>query len=442
VTEHPRPDASPAPAPRADANAFDLPHLDGFVKVHMAVTLLTEVMVRHGLHIERPHPTQQVAIEPRSGTRIGFIGTRSHHTTLLGARITSDKEATRRVLDLAGAPVPVGRSLQLEDRDAIEAFVAELGWPVVVKPRAGEAGRGVTTDITSPTELDLALERLERADLRQALVEEHVHGQDYRLFVEGDRVVSVILREAANVVGDGRSTVEQLVAAKNAERRRNPYLRDLPIQTREPAQRLLVQQDLTLHSVPGTGQRVKLYPAANASRGGDTTEVLADTHPGLLDVAVRAVAAIPGLRAAGLDLLAADHRVSPDDQPVAICEVNAAPATGLHSFPLYGPARPVVTALVEGALAGEGQELGPGSEHVAVDVEVLGRLGTLGARRWVHGSLDELGLEGRIVSRGRRKDQPLRVRVSGHPAPVAAFIGRAFRGGPSTAVHHVAVAPA
>lgn len=427
---------------RPAANTFDLPHLDGFVKVHMAVTLLTEVLIRHGLHIERPHATQQLAIEPRTGTRIGFIGTRSHHTTLLGTRITSDKQVTRRVLDLAGAPVPRGRSLPLGDRDAIAAYVAELGWPVVVKPRSGEAGRGVTTDITSDEQLAAALDALDRAQLRQCLVEEHVRGRDYRLFVEGDRVVSVILREAANVVGDGRSTVEQLVAEKNEVRRRNPYLRDLPIVHGEPAQRLLDQQQLTMRSVPGAGQRVVLYPAANASRGGDTTEVLADTHPELLEVAVRAVRAIPGLRAGGLDLLATDHRVSPREQPIAICEVNAAPATGLHSFPLYGPERPVVTAVVEGALAGEGQQLGPGADHVEVDVEVVGRLGALGGRRWVATTLHELGLEGRVVGRGRGEGRPLRVRVAGHPAPVAALVGRAFRGGPTAAVQHVAVAPA
>jgi hypothetical protein len=53
-----------------------------------------------------------------------------------------------------------------------------------------------------------------------SIVEEQFVGRDYRILVVGGQVVAVAERKPASVVGDGRSTVTQLIETVNQDPRR------------------------------------------------------------------------------------------------------------------------------------------------------------------------------------------------------------------------------
>jgi cyanophycin synthetase len=67
-------------------------------------------------------------------------------TSAIAESIAQDKELTKKLLDAAGVPVPKGRPV----KDAEDAWVAaqHIGLPVVIKPRDGNQGKGVTVNIS------------------------------------------------------------------------------------------------------------------------------------------------------------------------------------------------------------------------------------------------------------------------------------------------------
>eukprot|EP01032_Pedospumella_encystans_P028454 gene28454-32139_t len=68
-------------------------------------------------------------------------------TGAIAETIAQDKELTKKLLDAAGVPVPHGRSAE-DEEDAWKA-ANEVGLPVVIKPKDGNQGKGVTVNITT-----------------------------------------------------------------------------------------------------------------------------------------------------------------------------------------------------------------------------------------------------------------------------------------------------
>ena len=107
-------------------------------------------------------------------------------TGAVAESIAQDKELTRTLLAEAGIPVPEGRSVS----DAAEAWLVaeEIGAPVVVKPRYGNQGRGVSVNLATRDEVEKAW-HVAREEDSSVVVERFVTGGDYRLIVVGGKVV-------------------------------------------------------------------------------------------------------------------------------------------------------------------------------------------------------------------------------------------------------------
>src|SRR5262249_32438231 len=138
-------------------------------------------------------------------------------TSAVAEAVAKDKELTRTLLRAGGVPVPDGRPVA-DAEDALAAF-EELGGPVVVKPQDGNHGRGVTTNLTTAEQVGRAYAAA-RAESEHVLVETFVPGVDHRLLVIGNRLVGAAGREPAHGLGDGRSTVAQLIDEANHHPRR------------------------------------------------------------------------------------------------------------------------------------------------------------------------------------------------------------------------------
>jgi cyanophycin synthetase len=265
-------------------------------------------------------------------------------TSAIAEAIAQDKELTKKLLAAAGVPVPMGRSVT----SAEDAWVAaqEIGLPVVVKPLDGNQGKGVTVNITDKEQLLQAYATAcEYRD--DVLVERFMPGNDFRLLVVGDKLVAAARRDPPHVVGDGHSTVAELVALVNQDPNRGSgHSTSLTkIRFDDIAHACLAGQGVSAETVPTIGQRVNLRNNANLSTGGSATDVTDDVHP---EVAARAIAAaqMVGLDICGVDLVA-DSILRPiEELGGGIVEVNAAPGLRMHLTPSFGKGRAVGEAII------------------------------------------------------------------------------------------------
>lgn len=252
--------------------------------------------------------------------------------------VTNHKHLTKQVLAAAGVPVAAGQLVH--DTAQAEAVLRGAEVPLVAKPIVGSGGRGVSVGIETQEDLHSAIAPIIGAG-RPILLEEAVPGIDLRVMTVAGRAVAVSLRVPANVIGDGHSTIEDLLGAKNQHRWTNPYLRLNPIVVTDGVRRHLSAQGLSTSSVLAAGERVFLHLTANISAGGDSYEITDRIHPDLLHLAEDATSCFPSTHHAGIDLIVERLEAPLTSQRAIVCEVNLNNDLPLHVFPLYGQPTPV-----------------------------------------------------------------------------------------------------
>jgi cyanophycin synthetase len=263
------------------------------------------------------------------------------HTSAIAEAIASDKELTKELLRSAGVPVPTGRAVE----SAADAWAAacEIGLPVVVKPRDGNHGRAVFTDLSTAKAIDAAYVRA-REEGSGVLVEQFIRGNEHRLLVVGEKLVAASCGETACVTGDGEHTVEQLIALQlNSSPLRGPG-DECPLNAVDidSVVRLeLERQGLATDAVPPAG--VKVLIQRNGNVANDVTDRV---HPSTAAQMVLA-AKIVGLDIAGIDLVAEDIARPLAEQRGAVIEVNSSPGLLMHLMPASGKPRPVGEAIVD-----------------------------------------------------------------------------------------------
>ena len=264
-------------------------------------------------------------------------------TSAIGEAIARDKDLTRRLLKSVGVPVPEGR-VTSDPADAWDA-AEEIGLPVVVKPLDGNHGRGVTLDLSSREEIEAAW-HLARQHGSEVLVESFMPGHEHRLLVVGGQLVAAARGESAWIVGDGRSTVMQLIDLQLNTDPRRGVTEDHPLNRIDPHDDEVIlldlqRQGLTPDAVPSAGRRVLIQRNGNVSI--DCTD---EVHPEVAH-AVALAARTVGLDIAGIDVVAEDIGQPLQAQRGAIVEVNAGPGLLMHIKPAAGQARPVGRAIVD-----------------------------------------------------------------------------------------------
>lgn len=266
-------------------------------------------------------------------------------TSAIAESIAQDKELTRTLLRAAGIPVPDGRPV--ETAEEAWRVAQELGLPVVVKPQYGNHGRGVQTNLATQEQVDRAFAAASE-ESSYLMVEQFIEGVDHRVLIIGDRMVAAAVRHPAHVVGNGRSTIRELVDEVNRDPRRSDghstVLSFIKLDT--IGLEVLSEQGYNPESVLEAGKMALIRRNGNLSTGGTATDVTDRVHP---EVAKRAIEAakVIGLDIAGVDIVATDISRSLEEQRGAIVEVNAGPGLRMHIEPTEGPGRPVGEAIVD-----------------------------------------------------------------------------------------------
>lgn len=268
------------------------------------------------------------------------------HSNVLGVELACDKERTKEILTHMGAPVPLGKVIYSfgELDDAIEDLG---GYPIVIKPLDGNHGRGITIDIQSKEQAEIAYDRAK--DISTGVIVEHFYqGRDHRILVVNHKVVAVAERVPAHVVGNGKDTIAALVEQENQDHRRGAGHDNIltHIQLDDATDTMLDRQGFTVDTVLQPDQICYLRATANLSTGGIAIDRTDEIHPETVWLAER-VSRIIDLDIAGIDVITTDITQPLSKVDGVIVEVNAAPGLRMHIAPSQGLARNVAAPIIK-----------------------------------------------------------------------------------------------
>ncbi len=266
-------------------------------------------------------------------------------TSSIGVELACDKEDTKYLLEQAEVEVPRGDIISREG--SLEDACRYVGYPLVIKPIDGNHGRGITVDINTYED---ALEAFKVAKevSRRVIVEKYITGEDYRLLVINNNFVAAAKRTPAHVVGDGKSTIEELVDVVNQDPRRGYGHEKVltAITINDLTKTIIADAGYTTDSVLKEGERLILKDTANLSTGGTAEDLTDIVHPANVSMAER-ISKIIDLDICGIDIMTSDISQPLSDTGGAVLEVNAGPGFRMHLAPTTGLPRNVAAPVVD-----------------------------------------------------------------------------------------------
>lgn len=274
-----------------------------------------------------------------------IMATITSQTSGIGVDLACDKEDTKFLLHRAGIPVPYGRIVKTLEE--LHEVIDIVGFPCVLKPVDGNHGRGATTNIKNLEEVIIAFE-LAKKHGERIVLERFVSGYDFRLLVINYKLVAAAIRTPANITGDGKSTIQQLIDEVNADPRRGFGHENMLTEITVDAmtERILVSNNYDLSTVLPDKKNLMLKTTANLSTGGTAEDVTDSVHPYNIFMAER-IARIIGLDICGIDIMASDLKEPLNENGGAVIEVNAAPGFRMHLEPTIGIGRNVAEPVVD-----------------------------------------------------------------------------------------------
>ncbi|ODS03772.1 GNAT family acetyltransferase [Methyloceanibacter marginalis] len=241
-------------------------------------------------------------------------------TTAIAMSICDDKRVTRRIVRAAEVRVP--EQVTADDEERTRAFVEDHE-AVVVKPARGEQGKGVAVGLKSWDQAKTAIEAAQKI-CNEVVVEEFVEGADLRIIVIDYRVVAAAIRKPAAVIGNGRSSVRDLI--EHQSRRRSAATggeSSIPIDAE--TERCVAGAGYGLDDVPPADKYLVVRKTANLHTGGTIHDVTGILHRTLIDAAVRAARAIE-IPVTGIDFIVK----APTEPDYWFIEANERPGLANH----------------------------------------------------------------------------------------------------------------
>ena len=268
-------------------------------------------------------------------------------TSSIGVEIACDKEDTKYLLEQAEVEVPKGEIIRRER--SLKEACRYVGYPLVIKPVDGNHGRGITVDIMNYDDALVAFQHAKDSSRSGAIiVEKFITGDDYRLLVINNVLVAGAIRTPAHVIGDGKSTVQELIDFVNSDPRRGFGHENVltKITTNELTLTIIKDAGYTLDSVITEGEKLILKDTANLSTGGTAEDITDIIHPANVSMAER-ISKIIDLDICGIDIMTTDISKPISETGGAVLEVNAGPGFRMHLAPTTGLPRNVAAPVID-----------------------------------------------------------------------------------------------
>ena len=266
----------------------------------------------------------------------GVLFTKTSSSTKEARDICKDKDRTKHLFIQNDVDTPEWHTLKKGEYDI------KIDFPVVIKPVDSSLSRDVFLDIRTPEEarekLDIVYKRKNRA-----LVEKFVVGDYYRIFATTKKVVSIVHYEKPYVIGDGKSTIEELIQQKNEYNfiKYADKIGETVLAKTKPSLEKLKKMGLSLESVISKDEKVVITDFPNRSFGSIGTEILPIVDISDFDFAVRAVNSVHGLNSNSMDVIR-DTMTGKN----YVLEMNGTPHLRGNLWPLEGERQPIIEEFV------------------------------------------------------------------------------------------------
>ncbi|MBD2342777.1 cyanophycin synthetase [Anabaena subtropica] len=212
--------------------------------------------------------------------------------------------------------------------DAGFEYAKNLGFPVIIKPINLSQGK-LVTKIHNKTEYYQVAKKIFRINAG-LIIERFYVGRDYRIVVIDDEIIAAYQRLPLSVIGDGKSSVAELVQNKQESFIRSVRKKLIDVDDFR-IKRKLQKQNLNFNSIIPNGKIIYLLDNANLSSGGEAVDVTDSIHPDFQKLALN-VTKDMGLRLMGLDIITQD--ITRPMVDYVIIEVNGSP--GLTHYASIG----------------------------------------------------------------------------------------------------------
>jgi len=268
-------------------------------------------------------------------------------TSSIGVELACDKEDTKYLLEQAEVEVPRGDIIRRERslKDACDY----VGFPLVLKPIDGNHGRGITVDINNYEDALIAFHIAKESSKNGVIiVEKFITGRDFRLLVINNQLVAASVRTPAHVVGNGKSTIQELIDKVNEDPRRGYGHENVltKITTNDLTKKLIKDAGYSLDSIIKKGEQLTLKDTANLSTGGTAEDVTDIVHPANVSMVER-ISKIIDLDICGVDIMTTDITKPISETGGAVLEVNAGPGFRMHLAPTTGLPRNVAAPVID-----------------------------------------------------------------------------------------------
>jgi len=265
-------------------------------------------------------------------------------TGAIAVDIACDKLISKQLLNCQF--IPVAKGWEVKSKLEIRDYTKIIGFPVVLKPRFGNQGKGVFVNLKNEEDVFKIFDLLQKS-YKNIMIEEYIQGRDYRICVVDNKVAAVAERIPAFVIGDGKNSIYNLIETINIDERRGQG-------HEKPLTKIVVDDELLsciskqgydIKSILKIGVKLVLRQKANISTGGvsiDCTDLICEENK---EIAIRC-AKVVGLDICGIDICCPDIQ-KPIEQDGAVIEVNAAPGIRMHQYPWKGKSRNVAASILD-----------------------------------------------------------------------------------------------
>lgn len=313
--------------------------LEGYEDMELSTQILMKEAIKRGILVEiLDRRDQFIALTRNNKTEYVKQATKTSRDSYITMLMMENKTVTKKMLERQGICVPKGIEIAITDnKDIIISKYKNKA--IVVKPKSTNFGQGISifTEEAAKEDLLKALDIAFEYD-DTVLIEEFAKGKEYRFLVIGDETVGILHRVPANVVGDGKHSIRELVKIKNQDPLRGKgYKTPLEkIELDESSQLFLKQQGKDFDYVPEHLETVYLRENSNISTGGDSIDYTDSIPDRFKEIAVKAAKAV-GARFCGVDMMIEDYK--DEKSNYSIIEINFNPAIHIHSYPYIGTER-------------------------------------------------------------------------------------------------------
>ncbi len=242
----------------------------------------------------------------------------------LGSNFASNKQLSKAIFFKLGAPTPEG--VIVSNGFHLDDIVKKIGYPLVTKPADRGRSVGVTTNINNVNHLQTGYNYAKKHSSGDVIIEKHIEGEVYRLMVVRGKFWGAFRRNRPYVIGDGTSSIENLVRLKNklVTKKIKPGSFIGPIPMDSSFYSFLNEQGLKSNSVPAIGEKVLVRKIPLLSEGATYENASESIHSDIKSLS-ESLAKSFGLDVCGIDYISNNISSSCFNSGGYFLEINGTP---------------------------------------------------------------------------------------------------------------------